>query len=119
MSRRAKELRSLKKTREWLESLGYTVEKCERSRIVRRELPDGTIVQIPRTSDLWGADLLARNVRELLFVQVKSNPVHMAKGARALEVGPWPTCRCVRRIVVLWPPRRKVSAGPEVREAGV
>src|SRR5690606_38742806 len=111
---RARELASVKKTREWLESLGFEVELAERSRTVRRLGPDGRLIEIPVRSDIWGADLVARSRRSLVWIQVKSNRSHVSRGIRGLQEGGWPDCECIQRIVVWWPPRRRVAQGPEV-----
>ena len=108
---RAKGKRSVKRTRDWLEGQGYVVESLERTTRFRGRAGG-------KTHDVFGADLIARNEREILFVQVKSNPADFASGVRELEKGPWPRCDCVRRICVLWRTGRRTKDGPEVREAG-
>src|SRR5690606_18012720 len=80
---RAKGKRSVKRTRDWLEGQGYVVESLERTTRFRGR-------QGGKTHDVFGADLIARNEREILFVQVKSNPADFASGVRELEKGPWP-----------------------------
>lgn len=97
----AKGNRNVRKTIAWLQGLGCIATKCE----YRTKW---------NTYDLWGADVIARNERRILFVQVKSNPSHIAQGVRELSKdNKWPSS--VIRLVVCWRNRAKE---PEVRFVG-
>jgi Holliday junction resolvase-like predicted endonuclease len=111
-STRAKGKYQLKRTREWLKSLGYEVETCE---VSYSRLVGGRWMF--RTKDLWGADLIARNHNNLIFIQVKGNKGHMKHGERQLSVDSnWPdNDTVVQRWVVHWPKYRQTTAGPEIR----
>lgn len=102
-----------KRTKDWLESEGYTVEIAEvAQRVYRRNKDTGELDVLYLKRDLWGADLVARNADHLIFIQVKSNPGDITRGIRQLSRGPWPPF--VGRWVVYWPPRRRLREGPEV-----
>jgi hypothetical protein len=105
------------RTKAWLESLGYTVANLERKQRIQIPDKDGGPDKIFfRTSDIWGSDLIARNEERMVFIQVKSNPVHIAQGMREINKGPWPPT--VERWVVYWPPRRRSKDGPDIVEVG-
>jgi Holliday junction resolvase-like predicted endonuclease len=92
INRRAKGYRHEKKTVEWFRSMGYEACRC-RARSGFDE-------------DLWGADVIARNKDRVVFMQVKANKGHMAKGVKQLTVDEnWPDA--VDRLVVHWPPRAR------------
>jgi hypothetical protein len=97
-----------KRTRDWLESLGYLVEISEITR--RNFIGKDKVIYTKR--DFWGADLIARNAEDLIFVQVKSNKAHISQGMKELNKGLWPGY--VKRWVVYWPPRRRMVDGPDV-----
>lgn len=103
------------RTKKWLEDLGYSVEPLERSlRVVTRDPKSGVAKVIFRRLDIWGADLVARNEDDLLFIQVKASQGDISKGIKELSRGAWP--RWVSRWVVWWPPRRRLALGPEITE---
>lgn len=102
---------SERRTKTWLESLGYDVVPMERRhRVVGK---DDRIFFVRH--DLWGCDLLAKNTEEVVFIQVKSSETQIPEGLRALKkAGPWPACAKV--WVVYWPRGRRLSVGPEIEE---
>ena len=102
-----------KKTQEWLESEGYIVAPLEVTRRIFVPGKDGKPDRVVFSKkDLWGADLIARNGTELIFIQVKANPGHIAEGMKELSRGIWPPW--VQRWVVHWPPRTRTQDGPRV-----
>jgi hypothetical protein len=111
-----------RRTREWLEKeLGFDVVPLERtSRIVKQKaspLPGedpNRVIFIKR--DIWGADVMAKDDERLIFIQVKSNEGHIARGMKELSKGRWPPS--VERWVVYWPPRRRLKEGPEIHVVG-
>lgn len=100
-----------RRTRNWLELEGFEVETCE---VAYRVWDKRTGAVIYRKRDLWGADLIASKENELHAIQVKANKGDIAKGYRELAKAPWPTT--VRRWVVYWPARRRLTVGPEIEE---
>jgi len=94
-----------KRTRRWLMDRGYQVGALE---IVHWIYRPGR-PPIPVKRDQFGADLLAVNKVEILFVQVK--------GGKAAVGGTFPDARRkfaeftfppgARRIVIGWPPRAR------------
>lgn len=100
------------RTKKWLQAHGWTVENAEkRQRVVTKDRLSGEDRVLFIAKDLWGADLVAINGEEILFVQVKSNPGDIAKGMRELVRHPYPPS--VRLWVVYWVPR---SREPEIHE---
>jgi Holliday junction resolvase-like predicted endonuclease len=106
-STNAKGAYHVQRTVDWLEDLGYTVAKLERSSSVR--IGGRTVY---RRGDVWGSDLVARNADHLVFVQVKANRGDISRGIRALSSGPWP--RHIARWVVHWPAGRRKKIGPDI-----
>ena len=94
------------KVKKWLEADGYLVENLEHS---QRIFTKGRVIFIRK--DIWGADLIAKNEKELIFVQVKSNKTHISSGIKELCSTVCP--RFVKRWVVVWTPRARE---PEVIE---
>ena len=64
-----------------------------------------------KTSDLFGADLIMMNSKDIVFVQVKSNRVEINKGLVELKRHPFPLH--VQRWVVIWEHRARQ---PEIIE---
>ena len=105
------------KSRDWMRDKGYEVEIVEKTqRIVTRE-PNGKQHVLFAKRDLWGADLVARNKEEIIWIQVKSNRGDIAKGIKQLSVDDlWPEDSCVKRWVVYWEPRTREPEIVEVVE---
>ena len=87
------------KTRKWLEAKGYLVEILEHSGMYGKK-------------DIWGADLIAKNKDELIFIQVKSNKAHLSMGKKELLATVWPPF--VKLWVVCWEPYSKKPIVVEV-----
>ena len=104
-----------KRTKEWLESQGFTVALLETTfRIFTTDKKTGAPKVIFVKRDVWGADCMARNAERLIFVQVKANAGDISKGLKELSDGPWPPG--VERWVAHWPERRRSSEGPDITE---
>lgn len=92
------------RTKKWLQEQGYEVVNMEVQRRVfipaRPGFPEKVLFI---KQDLWGADLLASNRKELIAVQVKTHTTDIARGVKALCAAPWPGS--VKMWVVLWPYR--------------
>lgn len=95
------------KAKKYLEADGYLVVKSEyRYRVFT---PGGIFY---KTADIFSADLIAVNDKEMIFIQVKSNKGDVLKGIKDMLKIPWPKdCECLKRWVLLWEPRAK---GPEI-----
>ena len=79
------------------------VEKTQR--IVTKD-DKGKQFVLFQKKDLWGADLVARNREELIWVQVKSNKGDIGRGIKQLsEDENWPDSDVVKRWVICWEPR--------------
>ena len=93
-----------RRTKQWLRDQGYQVGALEVVHWIHR---GGR--QIPVKRDQFGADIIAMNRAEILFVQVK--------GGKAAIGGTFPDARRkfaafvfppgARRIVIGWPPRAR------------
>ena len=116
--RRAKGNYYVARTMMWMRALGFAVESTENKRAIPKFDDAGRITHfVYVTRDLWGSDLIARNAKRLIFIQVKSNRGHIAAGKHELSRGPWPNARgIIERWVVLWPPGRRIDKGPEIHE---
>ena len=64
--------------------------------------------------DLWGADLVAKNSTELIFIQCKTNRSDIAKGIKELNKTKWPVF--VKLWVVIWQPRAREPTIIEAEE---
>lgn len=103
----------VRRTTEWLEGLGYDVEKTEKyQRIVKKDPETGELSTLYLKRDVFGADLVAKNGERMIWVQVKQNPGDISKGMKQLAQGQWPPH--VERWVVYWPLRRLMRIGPDI-----
>ncbi len=104
-----------RRTKEWLESQGFTVAVLETTfRIFTTDKATGQPRIIFSKRDVWGADLCCRDAERLVFVQVKANAGDISKGLKELSVGPWPPT--VERWVAHWPTGRRLKEGPDITE---
>ena len=100
------------RTKKWLEKDGWTVANMETQfRIVTKDKKTGADKVIFVKRDTFGADLMAMNGSQMLFVQVKTNKGDMAAGLKELAKHPYPSF--VELWVVRWEPRARE---PEVAE---
>ena len=100
------------KTKKWLEADGYVVEKLERRQIIPildKRTGQKKIIFIVK--DIFGADLLAMNGTEIIFVQVKTHSGDVIKGMNEFLKYPYPSV--VKRWVARWEPRAKE---PDIKE---
>jgi len=98
-----------KKTKDWMEAQGYEVFITEQTQTLW-DSKKKRAFHIKR--DLAGADLLAMNGKEIIFIQVKSNKNDILKGAKELGQHKYPPC--VKLWVVYWVPRAKEPLIEEV-----
>ena len=68
------------KTKKWFEKEGYVVEVAEKN---QRIWTKKGVIFIKK--DLWGADLIAKNKFEMIFIQCKTNKVDINKGIMELK----------------------------------
>lgn len=105
------------RTKKWLEAQGYKVVPMEIQRRIFIPAKPGFPERVIFTKlDLWGADLLASNGRELIAVQVKTHITDTARGVRALCAAPWPDS--VVLWVVRWPFRGREPVITDAKEGG-
>tara|TARA_R100000687_G_C6320916_1_gene104955 strand:+ start:42 stop:503 length:462 start_codon:yes stop_codon:yes gene_type:complete len=96
----------LLKTRDYLKNLGYEVDIVEKTQRIVTKDDKGKQFVLFQKKDLWGADLVARNREELIWVQVKSNKGDIGRGIKQLsEDENWPDSDVVKRWVMCWEPR--------------
>ena len=105
----------LLKSRDYMKDLGYETEIVEKvQRIVTKD-DRGKHHVLFSKKDLWGADLVARNKEELIWVQVKCNSCDIATGIKQLCTDDnWP--EFIKRWVICWEPRQKEPEIIEVKE---
>ena len=96
------------KTKKWLEKDGYLVENLEKN---QRIFTKGQVIFIKR--DLWGGDLVAKNDKEIIWIQCKTNKVDISKGIKELSQTIWPPF--VKRWVVIWPYKAREPEVVEVK----
>ena len=91
------------KAKKYLEKDGYLVVRSEyRYRVFT---PKGVFFI---TKDIFSADLIAVNDKEMIFIQVKSRKSDVLKGIKDMLEVPWPKgCKCLKRWVLLWEPRAR------------
>ena len=89
-----------KKTKEWFEKEGYTVYPMEFARSIYT--PKGVIYM---KRDIAGADLMAMNGEEIIFIQCKTSKGDINKGIKELNAHPYP--KDTKKIVVRWELRAK------------
>jgi len=94
------------KTKKFYESEGYSVYNLEQSRTIFT--PKG-LVYVKK--DVAGADLMAMNGEEIIFIQCKTNLSDIGSGKKELMEHPYPSC--VKLIVARWEPRAK---SPDIYE---
>ena len=101
------------KTKHWLESEGYLVEKIERRipiPIIDKITGQKKVVFVAR--DLFGADLVAMNKKEIIFIQCKTHASDVLDGMNKLLEYPYPPL--VKRWVARWIPGAKEPTITEV-----
>lgn len=84
------------KIRNWYRKQGWACETCEKYQMIFSA--KGRFV-VKR--DLWGADLIATNGVELIFIQCKQNRPAEFKKARE-EFAKYPVPKYVRQVVAYW-----------------
>jgi len=97
------------KTKKWFEKEGYLVENLEKS---QRIFTKKGVIFIKK--DIWGSDLIAKNNKEIIFIQVKSNRTDINKGIKEIEGTVWP--EFIKRVIVIWEPRARE---PEIINANL
>lgn len=103
------------RSRRFLEGEGYAVADLEKMfRVFDRAKPERVLWT---KRDQLGADLLAVNAREVLFVQVRGGRTARSKVAAALrEFARWPCPRRARQWVMVWVPRAREPQIVDVAE---
>lgn len=93
------------RTRRWLQSKEYCVADMEMVRWIYTK--NGTRVPVKR--DQFGADLLAMNANELIFVQCKSGAIggNFPEAKRKFAEYTFPLSAVVKCWIVAWAPRAR------------
>lgn len=91
------------RTKKWLEAKGYAVAFMERMMWIPAKKPGDRMIPIKR--DQFGSDLMAMNLEEIIFVQVKfgASTVAAARHEFAKHVFP----PLAQRWVVIWTARAR------------
>jgi hypothetical protein len=95
MSTRSKGAYAVNKTKKYFEALGYQVVKSEVSKMIW--IGGRSIIG---HTDMWGSDLICMNKDEIIFVQVKSNKVHIAPAKHEFDKYVW--AKGVKKYIVRW-----------------
>lgn len=96
-----------KKTKEYYESIGYTVQITEF--MCGRVISPGKVIYVKR--DVFGSDGIAMNGKDIIFWNSKAasniNRVyqHKSEGIKEFSLYPFPSH--VKRHVVIWEPRKE------------
>jgi hypothetical protein len=91
-----------KKTKKFFENLGYYCDYLEQIRTVRR---GKKVIYIKK--DILGSDLIAINGKEICFIQVKSGSYSIKKVKEEFSKYPFPECKCIRLLLVIWQKRKR------------
>ena len=99
------------RTKKWLENKGYQVATMEKMFRIFRPGAEALFVK----KDQFGADLLAMNEKELIFVQVKFNTARtkVEEAIREFNKYRFPPSQTIKRWVVVW---EKGGHEPEITE---
>ena len=98
----------VRRTIQWLESLGISCQKVETNYTIQ---VGGRSTFVKR--DMWGADVAARDAECIGYIQVKTGKNQVSGGIKQLTKDDnWPAC--VGRFVVWWDQGGRLSAGPNV-----
>lgn len=96
----------VKRTADWLQSIGYIAEKVETNYTVKTKAGSAFVKR-----DFWGADIACRRAGGVAFIQVKTAQAQASKGVRQLTADDaWPTY--VGRFVVWWDKGDRLNLGP-------
>jgi len=101
------------KTKQWLIKQSYCVDYLEK---LQRVFSKGQLIYVKK--DLFGADILAFNKDEMIFVQVKSGEkttgINIKKAINEFLKYPFPDF--VKLWIVVWRPKEKEPEIIDVRE---
>jgi len=97
-----------KKSKEYYESLGYTVQLTEF--VTSRPIGGGKIIYVKK--DVFGSDGIAMNGRDIIFWNSKSTVAgkdqiswHKTTGKKEFDKYPFP--KSVKKQLIIWQPREK------------
>ena len=90
------------KTKAWLESKGFKVEYLER---YNRFYKDGKMLMTK--VDIFAADCLAANGKELLFVNSVFGEKNIARAIKKFLEYPVPRCPHIKQWVICWEKRKE------------
>jgi len=101
------------KTKQWLIKQGYCADYLEK---LQRVYSKGQLIYVKK--DLFGADILAFNKDEMIFVQVKSGEkttgINIKKSINEFLKYPFPDF--VKLWIVIWRPKEREPEIIDVRE---
>ena len=96
-----------KKTKEYLEKLGYTVQLTEFT--TTRPIGNGKVIWVKK--DVFGADGIAMNGQEIIFWNSKhftgTNTSYNEKSSGKKEFTKYPFPPCVKLQLYIWQPKKK------------
>lgn len=96
------------RTKKWLQKKGFKVETLER---IKRYVDKKGVMRFAK-SDLWGADLIAANKEQMIFVNSVFGRSHISPHIKEFLKYPYPLF--VELWVVVW---EKGAREPEIIEA--
>lgn len=97
-----------RKTREYLEKLGYTVQLTEF--VSSRPIGNGKMIWTKK--DVFGSDMIAMNGKEIIFANAKATDdknvgISWHKSTGKSEFSKYPFPPCVKRQLYIWEPRKQ------------
>lgn len=95
-----------KRTKEYLENKGYTVQITEF--VAARPVGNGKLIWTKK--DVFGSDMIAMNGKEIIFVNAKTTNTgdkRHVKHSGKKEFSQFPFPQCVKRQLYIWEPRKE------------
>lgn len=97
------------KTKVWFKKKGYECEYLEK---LQRIVNKGKIIYIKK--DIWGADGIAMNNKEIIFWNSKKGKTNISKGIKEFQKYPYPSH--IKRWLIIWEERIREPEIIEISE---